>query len=281
MPTPPVHLRNTAIGPGEPVRLMAIVNASPESFYSASVAASAQAVADAVRRAGDEGADIVDIGAMSTAPYKDAEVSADIERERMLRAIEAARGVTELPITADTQRAEVAAAALDNGADAINDVSGFAADPGMARLVAQRGVPVVLMASERPGETAQSAKPAGVVVLKLRAALRRAEEVGIPRERIVLDPGIGFFRSQTAPWYEFDMEVLRSLGEFLELGCPLLVSASRKSFLGKLLGRPDAADRLGGSLAAALHCARSGANVLRTHDVRETRDALRMADLLA
>ncbi len=281
MSTSSLTLRNLGIGVTEPVRLMAIINTSPESFYDGSIAATDHALADAVRQAGEEGADMIDIGAMSTAPYKHAEVSVDVERERMARAVAAARSVTSLPITADTQRAEVAKAALDEGADAINDVSGFAADPNLAQLVSERSVPVILMASERPGETAMSAEPCDIVKIKLRAALRRAREAQIPDERIILDPGIGFFRSQTIPWYEFDCEILRNLDTFLEFNRPLLVSASRKSFLGKLLQQPDAADRLGGSIGAATHCVRKGVNIIRTHDIRQTRDALRILEFLS
>lgn len=282
-PTVPVTdlaIRGLAIGRAHPARVMAIINVSPESFYAASVAAGEQAVRDAVRRAEDDGADIVDIGAMSTAPYKQATISEFEECDRMARAVAAARAATDLAITADTQRAAVARAALKEGADAVNDVTGFDADPEMAYVAAEFGVPAILMASERPGETAFSGSPVEIVMLKLRGALKRAYDARIPKERCILDPGLGFFRNQTVPWYEFDMEIMRQLGVFVDLRRPILVSASRKSFIGKLLDRPDPEHRLGGSLAAALHCARMGASVIRTHDPAATKDALRMMGML-
>jgi len=280
---PPVlelRIRELAIGAGHPVRVMAIVNASPESFYAGSVAAGDAAVREAVRRAEDQGADMIDIGAMSTAPYKNTLVPPEEERERMTRAVAAARAATQLPITADTQRAVVARAALREGADAVNDVTGLDGDPEMAYVVAEAGVPVVVMASERPGETAFSGTPMETVLLKLRAALKRAYDARIPKEHCIIDPGIGFFRNQTTPWHEFDLEVLQQLGVLVDLRRPLLVSASRKSFIGKLLDRPDPADRLGASIAVALHCARLGASIVRTHDPGQTKDALRMAGML-
>lgn len=270
-----------AVGPGAPVRVMAILNASPESFYAASIARGRDAMREAAERAAAAGADILDIGAMSTAPYKETRINALEEAERIVEAIEAVRQAANLPVTADTARASVARAALDAGACAVNDVTGFTGDIEMAPLIAERGCGAILMANEEQNATANdSMKPIRLVRSRLEGALARAREVGIPDERIVVDPGIGFFRNQTMPWYEFDLAVLQSVDRVVELGLPVLVSVSRKSFIGKLLDRSDPEDRLPGSLAAAIWCVRHGVHIVRTHDVAATRDAIRMGDLL-
>ncbi|MCB2153487.1 dihydropteroate synthase [bacterium] len=276
------RLGTVRIGPKDPVRLLAIINVSPESFYPGSVALGRQAVRDRAEQAANEGADILDIGAMSTAPYKETFVTAEQEAERLVEAIEAAREASGLPISADTARASVAAAALTAGATIINDVSGLAGDPEMAELAAKRGAGVILMANEdRVIEGPDAAPPHQVVRTILADAAERARKAGIPKEHIVIDPGIGFFRSQPVPWYDWDMDVLQHLRELNTLGFPQLVSVSRKSFIGHLLGRKQASDRLPGSLAGAIWCANHGVRVIRTHDVQATRDALRLWVMLS
>jgi dihydropteroate synthase len=262
-------------------RLMAIVNASPESFYAGSVSRGRQAVRDTCLRLVEEGADVIDIGAMSTAPYKETRVSVEEERVRMIEAVSAAREVCDLPLTADTMRPAVARAALDAGADGINDVTGLHGDAGMARVVAERGCGLILMANGMQlGESLPGEEPVSATRQCLEKCLAQAEGAGIAREMICVDPGIGFFRGRTIPWYQWDLALLRGLGDFAALGFPLMVSASRKSFLGELLKRPNADDRLAGSLAVALDAARRGARLIRTHDVAATRDALVMDGML-
>lgn len=275
-----VRIGALTLAPTDPTRVMAILNVSPESFYAGSVHVGRQAVRDAAERAAENGADLLDLGAMSTAPYKETRIGRTEEADRMGEAVAAAREAAGLPITADTMHLEAARAALEAGADAINDVSGLEEDPALATLVAERGCPVILMAREPADGTPLAGTPTEIATQRLREALARAERVSIPRERIVLDPGIGFFRRQRVEWHAFDLELLRSLPRFASLGQPLLVSASRKSFLGKLLGREDPADRLAGSLAVATWCALQRVAIVRAHDVAETRDAIRVADLL-
>ena len=275
------HLARVRIAPGAPVRLLAIINVSPESFYPGSVAVGPQAVRDRAEQVAAEGADILDIGAMSTAPYKETWISAEQEAERLVEAIEAARAASGLPISADTARASVAEAALDAGAEIINDVSGLAGDPAMAELAARRGAGVILMANEDRIADDHTEKPCETVRAILAGAVERARRASIPKECIALDPGIGFFRGQPVPWHDWDVAVLHHLGELKTLGFPLLVSVSRKSFVGHLLGRKHAADRLPGSLAAAIWCIAHGARAIRTHDVQATRDAIRMWEFLA
>lgn len=273
-------LGGVPVGPGNPVRVMAILNASPESFYQGSIASGSDSAARAAAEAEAAGADILDIGAMSTAPYKDAAIDEKTERERMEAAVSAARAACGLVISADTSRASVARAAIDAGATVINDVHGLERDPELGRVVASAGVDVVLMANEAQLAPGAPGDPAGAVEHLWQQALSRAREADIPDQRIVLDPGIGFFRNRAEPWDVWDMAILRALPRLAGGRHPVLVSASRKSFLGKLLGLPDSNDRLAPSIAAALWCARSGVRVIRTHDPRETRDALALWRML-
>lgn len=260
---------------------MATINASPESFHAGSVAATAEDVAAAVRRAEAAGAALIDIGAMSTAPYKDAYIPESAEIARMSMAVAAARAATGLPISADTQRAAVAEAALSAGANMVNDVSALADDPAMGEVIARHGAGVVLMARENEGLDEAGESPGAVVVRLLREGLDRARAAGIANERIILDPGIGFFRRRSIPWHEWDLELLRDLPHFRALGYPLLVGASRKSFIGRVLGHEDPARRLYGSLAVAAWAHAQEVEWIRVHDVAETRDVLAMLDLVA
>lgn len=264
------------VGGEAPVRIMAAINVSPESFYAGSVRGEATALRDAARRAVDEGADLVDVGARSTAPYRDTALPRDEEVRRMRWAVEVVAGAVSVPVSADTTRAAVAAAALAAGARVINDVSGLRGDPAMADLAAQ-GQGVVLMASPDGGP---DAPPLALVQRALADSLTRAARAGIAPAEIVLDPGIGFFTTSVTPAPAFACAVLRGLPALAALGCPLLVGASRKRFIGALTGRADPADRLAGSLAAATAAVLGGAAVIRTHDVAATRDAVRVAEAL-
>ena len=261
-------------------RVMAIINASPESFFGPSVAASGEAVAQAVRDAEAQGADMIDLGAMSTAPYKETQIDIAEETRRMTEAVQAARAVTKLPISADTMNATVARAALAEGADIINDVSGLEHDPAMGAVIAEAHAGAILMAREQPGAPATDDEPVPHVRRRLVQCLARADAAGIGTTRVVLDPGVGFFRSQRESWEHYDVAILQHLEQFRALGYPLLVSASRKSFLGKVLGRENAEDRLAGSLAAAAWCVMHGVSIIRTHDVAATRDVVRLIEQL-
>ncbi len=269
-------LAGVGIGGGEPVRVVAVLNVSPESFHQPSVRTGAAAIRAQARRLADEGADLIDIGAMSTAPYLDTEVAEEEERRRLEEAVAAVVGAVSVPVSADTRRASVAAAALAAGARVINDTSGLRADPAMADVAAQ-AAGVILMACEE-GPTDEP--PLDLCARLLRASLERAASAGIPRERIVLDPGIGFFRRARVPWDEFDVAVLCGLQGLHALGRPLLIGVSRKTFIGKLTGRRETEARLSGSLAAAAIAVFNGADAVRAHDVAETVDACRVAERL-
>lgn len=273
---PAANLAGLHVGGAAPVRIVGVINVSPESFFSGSVARTERALARRAEQMVAEGADILDIGAMSTAPYLETEVSIDEERERMVRAVRCVRQAVSVPISADTARARVAAAALDAGAAILNDVHGLRRDRAM-RDVARYSGGLIAMANEaRPGGSGRI----GMVRSLLRRSLELADSAGIARAQIVLDPGIGFFRQCRRPWHEIDITLIAELGGLLPLGRPLLVGLSRKSFLGILTGRKRAEDRLHGSLAATALAVAHGAALVRCHDVAATVDAVRVAEAI-
>jgi dihydropteroate synthase len=255
-------------GPGP--FFMGIVNATPDSFsdggqYLARDAAFAQA-----ERLAEEGADLVDVGGESTRPgAPDVPVDEEIARVVPVIAALRSRGVT-VPISIDTRKAQVARAALDAGADLVNDVTGLA-DPALAALVAERGVPVVLMHMRGAPSDMQSHAVYGDVVEdvagELAGALRRAEAAGVRRDQVILDPGIGF--AKTA---EHNLALLAAIPRLRALGRPLLVGPSRKSFIGAVTGAP-VSERLPGTLAAVAACVLAGAEFVRVHEVAQARQA--------
>lgn len=277
MPRPTSRLADLSVGDTTPVRVMGVLNVSPESFYGGSVHTRLGHLIQAAERQVSEGADIIDLGAMSTAPYLKTHISEAEETDRLAPAIEALASRLDVPLSADTKRAAVAWAALAAGARLINDVSGLKNDPAMAECIAGAGVGVVLMASETsPGR----GSPLSRIRAALDESLALARRAGIPDTRILLDPGIGFFRQPGIAWHEWDCRVLRELGQLRSFGLPLLVGASRKSFIGTITGQSEAADRLAGSLACATIAVYNGAHIIRAHDVRETWQAVRMAERL-
>ena len=274
--------------------IVGVLNLSPESFYPGSVVKPEEIYERGVRLV-EEGANLLDVGAMSTRPGT-AVISAEEERERVARAFESLRGIG-VPLSVDTQRASVAEVALRKGAEVVNDVSGFKSDPGMAKVVAERGASAVLMASwvragelllARRGESGRISTLDGIIEA-LRSSLELSLRAGVSEDRIVVDPGIGFsVGPQTSSggevvkgeWHERDVGVLAGLRRLRVLGRPICVGLSRKSFIGRILGLPDPADRLAGSLGASVMAVVNGAHVLRTHDVRETVHAVRVAEAI-
>ena len=252
--------------------VMGIVNATPDSF---SDGGAYHPLRQALKLA-EEGADLLDIGGESTRPGAP-EVSAAEERARIEPIIrELARSIQNIPLSIDTTKSDVARAALDAGAEIVNDVSGLARDPQMAQ--AAKGAALCLMHMRgTPADMSLRSAYAdlhGEVLAELAEVLRRAAEGGIARDQIALDPGLGF--AKTGPQ---NLLLLRRLRELAQLGHPLLVGASRKSFIGGATGRP-AADRIHGSVAAAVAAALQGAAIVRVHDVAATREALAVADAI-
>lgn len=271
-------LAGVSIGDGLDVAVVGALNVSPESFYSGSVVTDADRLVQAAETMAQAGAAWLDVGAMSTAPYLEARIPEAQEADRLHWAVGLLTSKLDLPVCADTCRTLPARAALESGARLLNDVSGLA-DPGMAALVAEAGVGLVLMAS--PAAAVRAGDPVETVRAALAGSLAKARAAGVPNDRILLDPGIGFFRDAAIAWSDWDCRVLASLPALRALGRPLYVGVSRKSFIGAVAGVPDAADRLPGSLAATAAAVLGGAHVIRAHDVADTVQAVRVAQAIA
>lgn len=268
-------LAGITVGDGVDVAVMGALNVSPESFYRGSIAAHDDELLCAADAMVSAGASFLDVGAMSTAPYLRGAVSESEEAERLGRAVERLVKCFEVPVSADTSRHAPARAALEAGARIINDVSGLTVDERTAAEVARTGAGLIVMAAER--EKRGSRDPVGLVKQMLAQSLGIAHDAGIDRSRIVVDPGIGFFRQQGMPWQEWDCQVLARLEELRELGRPICVGVSRKSFIGAIAAEPDPSRRLPGSLASTAAAVLHGAQLVRAHDVEETVQAVKVA----
>jgi dihydropteroate synthase len=268
-----------------PAKVMGIINASPESFYKGSVKTEAQDISAAAKAMQEAGAYIIDIGGMSTAPYLETVIPVDEEIRRLENAISAIKSACDLPVSVDTPRAEVAEAAIKLGVDAVNDVTGLKYDRRMAKLVAGSGLPVIIGAYSKRSATG---KLAGTI-RALKESIALARKAGVKKDAIIIDPSIGFFRAEgknpfftkmaDVPWYTRDLEVLANLHALAKIA-PVCVSVSRKSFLGHLFG-VKADERLIPSIACEVIAAINGAGIIRTHNVKETVQALVMQELLA
>jgi dihydropteroate synthase len=271
-------LAGVTLGDGLDVAVMGALNVSPESFYAGSVVSGRDQLLGAAEAMVRAGAALVDVGAMSTAPYLSAAVSPSEEADRLGLAVELLVSKLGLPVSADTSRAQPARAALEAGARVINDVTGLTGDSELASLVAAAGAGLIVMASDRGAPHAD--RPMAAVLALLGESHRLALAAGIPAERIVVDPGIGFFRRQALPWHEWDCRVLAELHLLRQLERPICVGVSRKSFIGALSGQPDPGARLPGSLAATAAAVLGGAHLIRCHDVAETIQAVRVAQAI-
>lgn len=272
-PAAPTPLR---VGPREFVwgartYVMGILNITTDSFSGDGLAHGGAAMAvERARRMADEGADMLDIGGESTRPGA-SPVSAGDERARVLPVIEAlAAALPGMPLSIDTMKAGVAAAALDAGAHWVNDVSGLLHDPAMAALIAERGVPCVLMFNARYAERAGT--PLADARAGLTRALASAGAAGIAGERVVLDPGFGFGLKA-----DESIALLRGMGELRALGRPLLAGTSRKSMIGAVLDLPPE-ERLEGTAATVALAIAGGADIVRVHDIAAMVRVARMAD---
>jgi dihydropteroate synthase len=251
--------------------IMGIVNVTPDSFSDGGKFFSVDAaVARAVQLAAD-GADMLDIGGESTRPYSDP-VTADEELRRVLPVIRKLAGQLQIPISIDTSKASVARAAIDAGAEIINDVTGLEGDPDMVRLAAGSGTGVCAMHMQGTPQTMQDDPKYEDVVAEVLEYLRQRRDTlvaaGVRPDRICLDPGIGFGKT-----HEHNITLMSHCYEFHSLGCPLLVGHSRKGFLGRLIGDKEA-DRTHATVGAALGLAVQGVQIVRVHDVRPVREAL-------
>ena len=267
------HVRDRVLYPGRAALVMGIVNVTPDSFSDGGRhAAAAAAVAHGLELV-RQGADLLDIGGESTRPGAEP-IGLDEELRRILPVVRDLATRTDVPLSIDTYKAETARQALASGAHVVNDVTALG-DPDMAEVVRESGAGLVLMHMQGTPQTMQANPVYDDVVADvarfLEARLQAAEDVGIAGSRVVLDPGVGF--GKTA---EHNLELLARLVELQRLGRPVCLGVSRKGFLGGLLGRP-VTERLAGSLAAICHAlAHGAAQIIRVHDVAETRDAVRL-----
>lgn len=264
-----IDIRGLKIGDRHPVRLMGAINLSRESFYKPSVVDQGF-ILETARRIVHEGATIIDVGARSTWPLAKP-ITKQEERESLLPALEELQDNVDVVISVDTMFADIAEEALKLDVDIINDVSGFTADARMMEVVADHGCPAVVMSSKKlPGD----AIGMDAIMNSLDLIIKKAEAQGIDTDQLILDPAIGKWVAEKESMYDFE-----TIDEFERLkifGKPLLAAISRKSVIGSVLGKP-AEDRLFGTLAATAIVVHKGAHIIRTHDVAQTLDVVRVA----
>ena len=263
---------------GQRTYLMGVLNVTPDSFsdggvfnHSAAALAQAQAMVAA-------GADIIDVGGQSTRPGAE-QITLAEELDRVLPIVQVLRQELTVPISVDTTRASVARASIEAGADIINDISGGTFDLEMLPTVASLDVPIVLMHIQGTPQTMQQMTNYQDLMADISSFLATqilaATAVGIDQRKIIIDPGIGFAKN-----YEQNLEIFRQLPALKALNCPILLGASRKSFIGRILNQPDPKARVWGTAAACCAAISQGADILRVHDVQEMRDVSLVADAL-
>jgi dihydropteroate synthase len=282
----PVTIRGRTLPLGERTLVMGIVNVTPDSFSGDGLGDNTEAAVAQALRMVEEGADIIDIGGMSTRPGSDP-VSLEEELRRVIPVVRKLLVNKSLPaaISVDTIRSEVARSALDAGVHIVNDISGLRDDPAIAAAVAEHEAGLVVMHIQGTPRTMQQDPHyddlLGEVTSYLRAAVRSAELAGIPRERVWVDPGIGFGKT-----LEHNLELLNRLDELRSLGCAILVGTSRKGFIGRLLAPlvggnpPPPQERVVGSGATVALSIARGASIVRVHDVRHAVEVARVADAI-
>jgi dihydropteroate synthase len=270
------------------VKVMGIINISPESFYKNSIKTTAKQIANTARKMQQDGADIIDIGAMSTAPYLETVISVEEETKRVKYAIAAVKKGCNLPISIDTPRSEVAKEAIKYGIDAINDITGLKYDQNMGHVVSKTKIPVILGASGVKRSSPTLGNISNTINI-LNESLEIAKRAGIHNKNILIDPSIGFFRAEgrnsfftkikDVAWYTRDIEVISKLRKLKVFSKPICISVSRKSFIGRLF-QLKTEERLAPSIASEIISVLNGANLIRTHDVKETVQTLTMLELL-
>jgi len=278
-----LRLNSRTLVLGERTLIMGVLNVTPDSFSDGGSFRDSQAAIARALELEREGADILDIGGESTRPAA-APVSAREELSRILPLFEALRGKLRIPISVDTQKSEVAEAALAAGAQIVNDISALRTDPHLAEVVRHAHAPVILMHMRGTPRTMQRGPFARDVVRDtmtgLREALVRARRAGLEKSRILLDPGIGFGKSHAQ-----NFEILARLPEFARLGCPIVIGTSRKAFLGKALAKPGEPplppnERILGTLATVTASILGGTHIVRVHDVAEIARVARLTDAI-
>jgi dihydropteroate synthase len=254
-------------------RIMGVLNTTPDSFSDGGRFSTLEAALTHARELAAEGADLLDVGGESSRPGSEP-VSLREELRRVVPVVDAVASTLALPISVDTTKAEVARKAIAAGAAIVNDITGLTGDPAMARVVAETGAGVVLMHMQGVPKMMQAAPHYADVVTEvydfLALRIEAAEAAGIPRDRIAIDPGIGFGKT-----FDHNLQLLRNLGRFASLGCAVLVGTSRKRFLGNIAVRPID-QRVTATVVSSLAAALAGASVLRVHDVGPMADAIKV-----
>lgn len=271
------------VGGKNPIRIMGILNTSPESFFKKSVRISPRSIKEGVQEMEQDGADFVDIGGMSTAPYLKTLVPEKVESERILSAINAIQNSSNLPISVDTCRSSVAKLALENGVEIINDISGLKYDKQMLSVIEKFSPSLILSAYSKKlvrGDPIEQTKKL------LSESIYLAISKNVKKSNIVIDPAIGFFRrsgkgafqtTSTYDWVKRDLMIIGYLKK-IKQGFPIMISVSNKSFIGNILNQNDPTKRIYGSISAEVIAALNGADVIRTHNVKQSKEAIILAE---
>ncbi|MGD0308995.1 MAG: dihydropteroate synthase [Acidobacteriota bacterium] len=269
--------RDKVLDLGSRTLIMGVLNVTPDSFSDGGAFFDAARAVDRAWSIAEEGADILDIGGESTRPGSEG-VSVEEELSRVMPVLAALAGKYPLPISIDTSKSEVGRAALECGAALVNDVSALRKDPALGRAAASCGAGVILMHMRGEPRTMQKMLPSRDILGDLEEwggkAAGWAESLGVDRERIILDPGIGFGKTASQ-----NLEILRNLDRLASLGFPIMIGTSRKSFIGRILSNPNA-DRVWGTAATVAISILCGAHIVRVHDVGAMRDVARVTDAL-
>ncbi|MDA1125141.1 MAG: dihydropteroate synthase [Crenarchaeota archaeon] len=281
-------LGNLVVGRKNEITIMGILNISPESFYKNSIKSTKSEISKYLLDMEENGANIIDIGGMSTAPYLKTIVSEKKESERITKTIKIIQNLSNIPISVDTCRASVAKDALELGIDVINDISGLKYDKNMPKIIEKYSPSVILCSYSNQ---LVKGNPISVTKKLLNESILIAKNAKIPKDKIVVDPAIGFFRRSSdvktklpytkinSDWVQRDVEIIKKL-KLLKTNFPILVSISNKSFIGKLLGKENPADRNTGTAIAEMLSIINGASIIRTHNPKITSDVIKLTKFL-
>ncbi|MGH8000038.1 MAG: dihydropteroate synthase [Brasilonema sp.] len=276
--TPNLIIRERCFEWGQRTYLMGVLNVTPDSFSDGGEFNTATTALSQAQAMVAGGADIIDVGGQSTRPGAE-QITLAEELDRILPVLQVLRKEITVPISVDTTRATVAEAAIEAGADIVNDISSGTLDPEMLPTVANMNVPIILMHIRGNPQTMQQFTDYQDLIGEIHSFLAKqiaaATAAGINQGKMIIDPGIGFAKN-----YEQNLEILRRLPQLRQLNCPILVGASRKSFIGRILNQPDPKARVWGTAAACCAAIFNGADILRVHDVQQMRDVSLVADAI-
>ena len=263
---------------GSKTYIMGILNVTPDSFSDGGEFNGAESALNQAQNMIKNGADIIDIGGQSTRPGA-AKITLEEELNRVIPIIKALRQQTDIPISIDTIESLVASAAIEAGADIINDISGGTYDPKMLATAAKLDVPIILMHIKGTPQTMQSLTDyqdlVAEIIAFLQQQINKAIAIGLKTSQIIIDPGIGFAKNAAQ-----NIQLIQKLGQFQALNAPILIGVSRKSFIGKIIEQPNPKDRVWGTAAACCGAIGFGADIIRVHDVAQMHDVTRVADAI-